>query len=102
MSYDDLTNKDVEKFRKEISKLINEISFKLLELISESGEKIPAETLTMALVELSSAIAVQTGCPKETYLLLAELAHKRATKQEMSNLLDEIKTLNKTNKKDLN
>ena len=92
---------NVEEFRKELSTLINEMSKKILDLISESNDEVSVEMLTMALIELSASIAVQGSCSKDIYLLISGLAHKRATKVAISSLYKDV-SFNLKKKKELN
>lgn len=92
----------VDEFKNELSDLVNKISVKLLALSIESDKEIAIESLTMALMQITAALAIQSECPKDIFLQINELAFDGALKQEMKDIYKDIDLIKTKNKSQLN
>lgn len=96
------SNLEVGIFKKDLSNLVEQISVKLLSLTVESDKEIAIETLTMALLQITAALAVQSECPKDIYLQIAEIGFDGAVKQEAKEIYKDLDFLKNKVKSELN
>lgn len=78
---------EIKKYSEELTTVVEQISIKIVEMKASKEGSFSPEVVTAGLLKVAAHIASHTGCSKEIFATLADVAYEGSDKSAKSNTI---------------